>query len=126
MPIPPVPLIMNLPSSSQARDICPMHARMVTVEGRLDALSDEVRSIAAEMTRFSESATDLKASLARTEALNIEMGIQLKRFAEYADRSQRTSDRHADIDDKLTEVIVALRVLTDEEGPYRSRRKSRT
>ena len=87
------PLLMNLPDPSPrtAHDGCPALVRLAAVEGRqdatdsrLDALSDEVRSISAEVARFSDAAADFKASLARTEALNIEIGLQLKRFSEFA------------------------------------------
>jgi len=119
------PLMINLPTPPNHHDSCQAIVRVAAVESRLDALTDEVHGISAEVSRFAESAADFKASLARTEALNVEIGLQLKRFAEFAERNQRHAERSSDLDGKLTEVIVALRMMTDGEIKTTSKRKAK-
>jgi hypothetical protein len=105
----PEPLFYKRPSPDIAHDgSCPIQARVLALEGRMDAMSDEVHSLSAEVR---ELAVDLRSSVKRSEALNVEMGSQLKRYADYTDRNLKQDERGAALEKRLTDLVVALRKM---------------
>jgi hypothetical protein len=79
--------------------------RDIEVNSRFDALTDEVHALSAEVR---ELALDLRTSVKRSEALNVEMGLQLKRYAEYTDRNLKQDERGAALEKRLTSLVAAL------------------
>jgi hypothetical protein len=103
-----LPLALALPR----HDACPVQSRVLALEGRMDALADEMHTLAAEVRELSE---DLKVSIARseattkrTEALNVEMGMQLKRYAEYTERNCKQDERGVALEQRLEKLIDVL------------------
>jgi|WetSurMetagenome_2_1015567.scaffolds.fasta_scaffold114335_2 hypothetical protein len=101
------PLDFRLPASMR-HDSCPVQARVLALEGRMDAITDEVRSLSTEVR---DLALDLRTSIKRSEALSIEMGSQLKRYAEYTDRNLKQDERGAALEQRLLELVGALREM---------------
>lgn len=94
-------------------DICPVQARVLALEGRVDVVTDRLDQQDAMVRELS---AELKVTVDRNRALNVEMGTQLQRYAEYTERNCKQDERSLALEQRLTELIETLREQVKQNG----------
>jgi regulator of replication initiation timing len=99
-------------------DGCPIRARTLALEGRMDIVEDEVHTTSAEVKSLS---LDIKAMVERSSSMNVEMGTQLKRMAEYTCRNTSNANDIKIVSEKVDALTDIVRSFIKSSKPKKKR-----